>query len=185
MCTNFSSTFGAFVLAALLVVSARAATPNAYAPLGFQPLGNHGQALVDMEMTKHPELKLVAIHVTLPGVPAAAVKGPRYMMFSSFGRIGQPDGAELLEFVQSKTERSRVATDLPAAMPSYRVMSHPNYKVQTPLLNRAGEVIGFTVTVFPYQEGADLKAYDAIAHAVRDDFQQQISDKDDLYQPAK
>lgn len=175
----------AILVAGLAAMTARAAgAANPYAPLEFKPLGNHGQALIDMEMVKHPELKLVAIHVTLPGVPAGAVKGPRYMMFSSFGRIGQPDAAELLEFVQAKKERSRVAADIAPGKPSYRVMSHPNYKVQTPLLNSAGDVIGFTVAVFPYQEGADLKKYDAIAHSIRDDFQQRIADKDDLYKPA-
>jgi hypothetical protein len=185
MHTKFIRLGAALLIAGLISKSGYSAdVVNTYAPLEFKPLGNHGQALIDMEMAKHPELKLVAMHVTLPGVPAGAPKGPRYMMFSSFGRIGQPDGEELLEFVQAKQERSRVATDTPAGMPSYRVMSHPNYKVQTPLLNSAGDVIGFTVAVFPYQEGADLKKYDAIAHAIRDDFQRRIVNKDDLYKPA-
>ncbi|MDB6093488.1 MAG: hypothetical protein JWM32_1050 [Verrucomicrobia bacterium] len=164
--------------------SAAAKPAHSYAPLPFKPLGNHGQALVDMEMEKHPELKLIAVHVTLPGVPADAATG-RYMMFSSIGLVGKPDGANDLALFQTKKEKTRLSKDVPPGTLLYRPTSQPKYAVLTPLLNSAGEAIGLMGIVFPYAEGDDTKKYDEIAHAVRDDFMHRIAAKDDLFKAAE
>ena len=59
------------LLAASLLVTVRAAdSAGAYPPLKYKPLCSHGQALVDMEMARHPELKLITVHITPLGVPA-------------------------------------------------------------------------------------------------------------------
>lgn len=174
------------LLAALMagLASSGARAEGRYLPLPFEPLGSRGQGIVDMEMEKHPELKLVAVHVTLRGVPAAALKD-RYMMFSSLGNVGKPDSENDLAWFQTiiKTKQSkpRLAKDIPPGTLPYRVTSHPKYAVQAPLLTKTGEVIGFLGIVFPYAEGDDLKKYDAIAQSVADDFQKRLDKKDDLY----
>lgn len=173
----------AAALAACLVCST-ARAERRYLPLPFEPLGSRGQGLVDMEMAKHPELKLVAVHVTLRGVPADALKG-RCMMFSSLGDIGKPDSDNDLAWFQTilttKQSKSRLAKDVPPGTLPYRVTSHPKYAVQAPLLTKTGEVVGFLGIVFPYQDSDDLKKYDAIAQSIADDFQKRIDKKDDLY----
>jgi hypothetical protein len=170
-------------------VLAGAASPTAraegrYLPLPFEPLGSRGQGIVDMEMVKHPELKLLNVHVTLRGVPADAPKD-RYMMFSSFGNIGKPDNKGDLALFQTmlktKQSRTQLAKDIPPGTLPYRVTSHPKYAVQVPLLTRTGEVVGMLGIVFPYQEGTDLKKCDAIAQSIADDFRKRLDKKDDLY----
>jgi hypothetical protein len=170
------------VVAACTVPSVRA--EGRYLPLKFEPLGARGQGIVDMEMEKHDELKLIAVHVTLRGVPADALKD-RYIMFSSFGNIGKPDSdsdlAWFQELLKTKKSKSRAVADHSPGYLYYRVTAHPKYAVQAPLMTRTGEIIGFIGIVFPYTEGDDTKKYDAIAQSVADDFRSRIDHKDDLY----
>ncbi|MDB6093480.1 MAG: hypothetical protein JWM32_1042 [Verrucomicrobia bacterium] len=179
---NLTALATSLLLALLASSSARA--EGRYLPLPFEPLGARGQGIVDMEMEKYPELKLIAVHVTLRGEPAEAAKD-RYIMFSSFGNIGKPDSDNDLAWFQSirktKESKSRVAKDVPPGTLLYRVTSHPKYAVQAPLLTKTGEVIGFLGIVFPFAEGDDLKKYDGIAKSVADEFQKRLDKKDDLY----
>jgi hypothetical protein len=157
--------------------------PNAFAPLAYAPLGNYGQALVDMEMAKHSELKLITLHVTPAGVPADSDKD-RCILCSSIGRIGKHDNDEDIGIFRANKEKTELEKDLAPGAPSYGPTAPPKYEVMTPLLDKAGETIGLAVIVFGYKAGDDVKKFDRIAHDIRDELRERIAAKDDLLKPA-
>jgi hypothetical protein len=168
--------FGAATLAAQ-----ESAKP--YAPLAYTPQGTKGQALVDMEMAKHTELRLITLHVTPNGIAADSDKD-RCIMCSSIGRIGKPDNDEDIGVFKAGKEKTELATTPPPPTAPFSVTAAPKYEVMTPLLDSAGDSIGLAVIVFNYKAGDDTKKYDKIAHKIRDDFKKRVASKDDLLGPA-
>jgi hypothetical protein len=193
---NLSRLLLAFLLAGVAAApSGLGASPNPYAPLDYKPQCSKGQAIVDMEMAKHPELKLVALHVTFPGIPiematdtsgkgAWFYRGGLYMMFSSFGKIGKPDSKEDIAWFPSQKIRTLLLKDIPPGTLWYRPVSHPKYNVQEPFYTKNGKLGGWVGVAFPYAEGDDLTKFDAITHAVCEDIKAMIENKDELYDPA-
>lgn len=169
--------------------------PNSYAPLAYKPQGTKGQAIVDMEMAKHPELKLVALHVTYPGIPIEMAtdtkgkgewfnRGGLFMMFSSFGKIGKPDNKGDMEWFRSQKIKVQLLKEIPPGNLWYQVTAHPKYNVQEPMYTKTGALAGWVGVAFPYADGDDLKKYDAITHSICEDIRARITDKDELYDPA-
>lgn len=177
------------LLAAVLVSLATPArsippdNPNPYAPLPYKPVGNYGQAIVDMEMLKHPEVKLLTLHITPLGVPADSDKD-RMMLCSSCGRIGNPDsdhdigifnsGKELVEW--EKEPKATQKPWFPQAAPKYGVVEH--------IRTKSGDSVGLAAIVFPWKEGDDIAAYRKIAYEIMTDIKERIETKDDLLKPA-
>jgi len=157
--------------------------PNKYAPLAYAPLGNVGQALVDMEMAKHPELKLITLHVTPRGIPADSDKD-RCILFSSIGRIGKHDNDEDIGIFKANKESTEVATEPVPGVPKWSVTSTPKFEVLTPLLDSSGKSIGLAVIVFAYKKGDDVGKFTETAHTIRDEIKDRTPSKDALFEPA-
>jgi len=166
-------------LIAAAVVAGLAATlrseevSHEFAPLNYAPLGNYGQALTDMELAKHPEIKFIAIHVTPNGMGDSPQK--RCIMFSNIGRIGKPSMEEAVEVGVNNKESAAIKTKAPEP---------PKYQVMTPLVDKAGEAIGLIVLIFPYKEGEDVGNYHNVAEIVKAELKDRISSKDELFKPA-
>jgi hypothetical protein len=181
-----SLTFTAILVGALL-----AATPplraqgaaSKYAPLPYPPRGLHGQALVDMELAKHPELKLLILHVTPPGVPADSDKD-RAIMFSDIGRIGKPDNDEDIGVFRSRQEHVEAQATAGTKVPPWSITAPPKFEVLTILYDRAGNAIGLAGIIFPYKQGDDTAKLTTLAHEIRDDLKTRIDSKDQLFDPA-
>ena len=168
---------------AMLASHALYSQVNNFAPLPYPPRGNYGQALVDMEMIKHPELKQVALHVTPAGVPIESDKD-RCIMCSSFGRIGGPDIQEDYDVMKSGKEVTELALKLSPKIPSYYATSAPKFEVMAPLFDSTGKIIGVLYLSFGYKKGDNIDAFTKTAHAIEDELKQRIPSKDALLAPA-
>lgn len=154
-----------------------------YAPLTYTPLGFYGQALADIEVAKHPELKILTIHVTPRGVPADK-NGDRRLMFGNLGRIGKVDNAGDDEAYTNGKEVVEVEKDPAPPSMNFSITATPKYEVLTPLLDKAGNKIGLIVMVFPYHENFDLEIYHKVAQTVASELNGKVGNKDDLLKPA-
>jgi hypothetical protein len=172
--------FLALGMLAATLAPLRAADP--YAPLKYKPICTHGQALVDMEMARHPELKLITVHITPRGIPTDSAKD-RCILCSSIGRFGKPDAGPDGDVVTTGKEQVEIDRHAPGANP-FAPTAPPKYEVLTPLLARSGKIIGLLVVVFPWKEGVDTDKLHQVAMQIRDDFKERTADKDDLLRPA-
>ena len=176
-----------FAAAALACASASALrsedASTKYAPLAYAPAGNYGQALVDMEMAKHVELKLITLHVTPKGVAADSDKD-RCIMFSTIGRIGKHDNQEDIDIFKAGQEKTEIATDPAPGVPSWSPTSTPKFEVMAPLQDSSGKSIGLAVIVFGYKKGEDTDKFIKIAHDIRDEIKDRTPSKDALFDPA-
>ena len=173
------------LFAASLLVTVRAAdSAGAYPPLKYQPLCSHGQALVDMEMARHPELKLITVHITPLGVPADA-NAERRILCSSIGRFGKPDAGPDAEVFNTNAEQVEIDKKLAPGANPFGPTAAPKYEVMAPLYDQAGDKIGIIVVVFPWKAGDDVAQKHATALKIRDEFKERTASKDDLLRPAE
>jgi len=179
-----SLSLAAFAALSLSAFALRAEdAPRTYAPLDYAPMGNKGQAIVDMEMARHPELKLITVHITPVGISPDSDKD-RCILCSSIGRIGKHDNEEDIGIYKQGVEKTEAATETVKGVPMWSVTQAPKYEVLTPLLDKSGTKAGLLVVVFGYHPGEETAKYDRIAHEIRDDFQKASASKDDLLAPA-
>ncbi|MDD3179632.1 MAG: hypothetical protein PHQ04_04695 [Opitutaceae bacterium] len=160
-----------------------AESSNKYAPLAYTPLGNYGQALVDMEMAKHPELKILTIHVTPPGIPAD-VDNERRLMFSNIGRIGKLDSIEDSKIFKGGKEVVEAFKNPAPPSTNFSITATPKYEVWNILKDQFGKDVGLIVMVFPYHENFDLEKYHEVAKTVVEELNSRMTTKDDLFKPA-
>lgn len=141
------------------------AAENKYAPLAYQPLCSFGRALVDVEVARHPELKILTVHVTPRGV-------------------SKMDAGPDAQVYQSNRELVEIEKDPSPASTNFSITATPKDEVLEILRDRAGNRIGLVVMVFPYHENFDLKQYHKIALQVAQELSERISSKDGLFDPA-
>jgi hypothetical protein len=177
------------ILFAVIFVSCFARTAhseepsNKYAPLAYAPMSTYGQALVDMEVAKHPELTILSIHVTPSGI-AADVDKERRLMFSNIGRIGKVDDAVGADVFRGAKEVIDIKKNPAPPSSNFSITAPPKYEVATQLKDTSGKTIGLIVMVFPYHENFDLETYHQIANQVAADLNTRVTTKDDLFKPA-
>ena len=136
-----------------------------------------------MEVARHPELKILTVHVTPPGV-AAAVDRERRLLFSNIGRIGKVDNDADGEVFRGGIEVVEVLKDPAPPSTNFSITAAPKYEVLDILKDQSGKSIGLIVMVFPYHENFDLEKYHAIAKAVVSELNSRVPAKDDLFKPA-
>jgi hypothetical protein len=172
-----------FALAAGSISSLHAEEASKFAPLAYTPMGMYGQALVDMETSKHPELKILTVHVTPPGI-APEVDKERRLMFSNIGRIGKVDNDEDGATFRAGKEVVEVQKNPAPPSTNFSITATPKYEVLTPLNDKSGKKVGLIVMVFPYHDNFDLEKYHAIAKEVAADLSSRTISKDALFKPA-
>jgi hypothetical protein len=185
---SFSVSFSALLLAFALRslasnASAADSASNAYTPLAYHPLGTYGQALVDVEIAKHPELKILTVHVTPPGV-SPDKDGDRRLMFSNIGRIGKVDNAEDDAVFRGGKEVVEIQKTPAPKSTNFSITATPKYEVIDLLKDKSGKNIGLIVMVFPYHAGALLDTYHQVAQQVTAELNGKVSDKEELLAPA-
>jgi hypothetical protein len=178
------STFLASIALVMAASGHAAPSPGAYPPLPYQPMGTDGQALVDMEVLKHPELKILTVHVTPPGV-APDVDKERRLMFSNIGRVGKIDNDGDAEVFRAGKELVEVLTEESPPSTNFSITASPKYEVLVPLNDASGKKIGLIVMIFPYHQNFDLESYHQIARDVTAELSSRVKSKDDLFRPAR
>lgn len=157
--------------------------PNPYAPLNYKPMGNLGQALVDMEMVKHPEVKLFALHMTPIGVDPKSDKD-RFMLCTSVGRIGKHDDPDDIDVFVSGKEFVEWDKKPFARQNPWQPQAAPKYDMVVPLYVKSGEMVGLATIVFPWKEGDDIQKDRKIAFDIIDEIKGRVATKDDFLKPA-
>ncbi len=175
--------FHSCLLSLVLTAAALRGADSKYAPLAYQPLCPQGQALVDMEMARHPELKILTLHVTPRGVSVDADK-ERRLFFSNIGRVSKMDADVDAEVYRSDKELVEVVKDPTPPSTNFSITASPKYEVLTILRDDKGNRIGLIVMVFPYHENFDLEQYHKIALLITKELNERISSKDGMFDPA-
>jgi len=116
----------------------------------------HAQKLVDATLAHHPELNVLAMHVTPPK------GGDNIILASNFGRIGK----------KADDDDAKVISTGQARAGAYS--NGKRYGVELPLLDSAGKTIGALSVGWPYKQGDDEAAFLKKAEKVRDELRQRI-----------
>ena len=139
---------------ALLMCSVAAATAASSVSMAGVSYGQH---LVDVTVAHHPELSVLAMHVTPPGSKVNVI------VASNIGRTGKAaDEDDLRVIEKAATNREVNANGL-------------QYEVELPFLDASRRQIGALGVVFVYKKGDDVAALDRAATVIRDDLARRIS----------
>lgn len=133
---------------------AEATTPNIRA-----------QALVEQALAHHPDLKIIALHVTPPGA------ADNVIIASNIGRYGKKADADDLSVLTSGKPRAEV--------------TKTGYSVELPLHDAAGRTLGVVGETFAYRPGDDTAAIERKAAALRDELAPEIPDRAALFAPRR
>lgn len=142
----------------LLLAGASLTTANADQALG-KAADNaiYAQKLVNEQMTKHPELLVIGMHASKPGVKEST------MIASNLDRIGKVDDED--DLAVARERKTILAPNL---------KEPTKFEVAVPLKDASGKVIGSLSTVFKYSAGDDEVKMHAAAVAIRDEMAKQI-----------
>ncbi len=133
---------------------------------GDQPK-TYAQQLVNQERAKHPEIVIMAMHVTPPD------SADNQIIASNIGRIGKKADEDDMRVVRT-------------GQPNLEVNKTGNhFEVEMALLDKAGKTIGAVAVVYNYKAGDDKARLQRKAEQVRDDLRTKIPDLKSLFNPAE
>lgn len=124
------------------------------------------QKIVDDTIKNHPEVVILAFHVTPPG------KTDNVIIASNIGRIGKKadeDDMNVINTGKSNLEVNKAGN---------------HFEVELVILDQAGNNVGAAGVVFNYKAGDDQKALEKKAEQIRDEWRPQIPNKEALFAPA-
>ena len=124
------------------------------------------QQLVDEAIAKHPEVVVMAMHVTPPK------ESRNVIVASNIGRIGKEADEDDMRVINTGKSNLEV---------------NPNgdrFEVELVLQDKTGKTIGALGVVFPYKPGDDKSAFDKKAQQIRNELRAQIATLDKLFEPA-
>ena len=127
--------------------------------------GTYGQHLVDMALARHPDVVVMAMHVTPPKSP------DNIIIASNIGRIGKKADEDDLSVI------NRGITKLEVNKTSDR------FEVEAPLRDVSGDNIGALGIVFPYKVGDDQQKRAKEAELISKEIFRRISNVENLLQP--
>jgi hypothetical protein len=137
---------------------------NAFDPYPYDPAYSEhtlAQALVDKTLKANPGLRVLAMHVTKPGVSRPGPKD-NVILGSNIGRIGKVADEDDLAIVSTRKDKPEMNEN--GSM----------FEVAMVLHDAAGHDIGVLGTVYRYREGDDKAARIAQSHRIRDGLAKQI-----------
>ena len=129
------------------------------------PLNTYAQKLLDDAMARHPEVSIMAMHVTPPNKPDNVI------IASSIGRIGKKADEDDMNVVNT-------------GKPNLEVNKNGDrFEVEMVLLDTAGENIGALSVVYPYKNGDDKAKLEKMAEGIREELRRKISHAGNLLDP--
>ncbi len=127
----------------------------------------YAQQLINQEIAKHPEIVIMAMHVTPPN------SADNQIIASNIGRIGKKADDDDMRVVRT-------------GKPNLEVNKAGNhFEVEMALLDKSGTTIGAVAVVYNYKAGDDKAKLERKAEQVRDDLRNQIPDLKSLFNPAE
>jgi hypothetical protein len=125
-------------------------------PYSQTPTDTYAQKLVDETMTKHPEVQILALHITPPGSP------DNIILASSIGRIGKKGDEDDLKVIETGEPILEVH------------ISGKRFEVELQLHDASGKTIGAVSAVYAYKPGDDKAQFRVLAEEVRAELEKKI-----------
>jgi len=150
---------------AILFFSAAIAVPL-HAGSTVAPAKIYAQALVNQTVAKHPDLLVVAMHVTPPKASENVI------IASNIGRIGKKADAEDLKVIRTGETLAKVNKN------------GDRFEVELVLHDASRNPIGALAIVFPYKMGDDKSQFEKRAEMIRDELGRQIPQAAKLMEPS-
>jgi hypothetical protein len=150
-------TFGAACAALLITLACSSHAETPCAP--------YAQQLVDATLHAHPELTILALHVTPPSGTENVI------VASNIGRIGKPADADDLSVLRS-------------GEPRIEVTKTGDLSVELPMHDAAGHTIGVMGSTFHFAPGGDRDAIVHRAQRVSDELAERTPSLSALFLPA-
>ena len=125
------------------------------------------QKLVDEALAKHPEVIIIAMHVTPPG------KTDNVIIASNIGRYGKladEDDMRVINTGKSNLELNKAGN---------------HFEVELVLQDQSGKTIGAAGIVYNYKPGDDKSKMEKTAEQIRDEWKAQTPSKESLFEPVK
>jgi hypothetical protein len=113
------------------------------------------QKLVDDEIARHPDVIILALHVTPPN------SSYNVIIASNIGRIGKKADEDDLRVIRTGKPNLEINK------------TGDHFEVELPLQDKAGRIIGAAGVVFNYKPGDDKAALQKKAEQVRDEMRRQ------------
>jgi hypothetical protein len=137
-------------------------------PVNAQNSGKiYAQALVDHALAKHPEIVVMAMHVTPPN------KTDNIIIASNIGRIGKLGDEDDMRVIKTGKTNLEVSP------------KGDHFEVELVLQDKPGKTIGALGIVFNYKPGDDKAAFDKKAQQIRAEIREQIPNLATLFEPAR
>lgn len=133
--------------------------------LAQTPAETYAQHLVNQSLAAHPDIAIMAMHVTPPK------QADNIIFASNIGRIGKKADDDDLNVVNNGKTNLEVNK------------AGDHFEVELPLLDVTRDRIGALSIVYPYQAGDDKAALEKRAEGVRDQLSRKISNLANLTQP--
>lgn len=140
----------------------RSVNPSEMDPT-FASAAPTAQKLLEDVLAKHPEVILIAMHVTPPG------REKNVIIASNFGRIGKLGDEDDMRVVE--TGKSNLGVE-PAGN---------HFEAELTLQDKTGNTLGALGIVFNYKAGDDTDALATLAQKIRDELKSQIPTKASLF----
>jgi hypothetical protein len=128
------------------------------------PAAPYAQQLVDTTLASHPELTILALHVTPPA------GGENVIIASNIGRIGKPADADDLAVLDS-------------GRPRIEPTKTGDLSVELPMHDADGKTIGVIGSTFHFAPGGDRDLIVRQAEMIRDELAARTPTLDALFQP--
>jgi hypothetical protein len=125
----------------------------------------YAQELVNQTIAAHPELLVVAMHVTPPA------DRENVIIASNIGRIGKKADAEDRKVIDTGETLAKVN------------QNGDRFEVELVLHDASRRSIGALAIVFPYKAGDDPSSFEKRATAIRDELGARITDVASLMRP--
>ncbi len=136
-------------------------------PYSQTPTNTYAQKLVDETMARHPDLQILALHITPPN------STENIILASSIGRIGKKGDEDDLEVM--KTGKPLLEVHI----------SGKRFEVELQLHDRNGKTIGAVSTVFAYKPGDDKSQFQKQAEMIRSEIEKKIPSVTKLVEPTQ
>lgn len=134
-------------------------------PYSATPTNTYAQKLVDEVMASHPDLQILALHITPPN------SSDNIILASTIGRIGKRGDEDDLEVI--KTGKPILEVHI----------SGKRFETELQLHDRNGKTIGAVSTVFAYKPGDDKSQFQKRGEMIRSEIEKKIPSLAKLVEP--
>ncbi len=167
-----TSTFSTMAIGCLVSLAAASALAEGPANPKYAP----AQTIVDRLIKEHPEVLVIAMHVTPPGEKDNVIVASRFRVppgkweIQRIGKVADEDDRRVIKTGKPNLEVNKTGD---------------RFEVEAAMLDGAGKIIGAVGIVFPYKPRDDKKALEKKGEQVRDQIRKQTPTLASLFAKSK